>query len=432
MGIATKPLNEEEIKELETTAAPTAEEAAGETEVPLTEERVRELAKEVFDDPNKAKLTPKQEEIEAAFLTLSLIPQTERAFEVKLTEYATKWHDNVIKGDVKNMVDQIKKTDATDEEKKLAFIAFCVLENYARRHENLTELSETLSAYENYFEGQTFLIHLEVCNNIKKLEAFDKAAWSALRLNGVLQKARENKEKLTGNVGADHAFAETVLLAFENAEFLLDKIPDLNKQNLLQEALDVMVDVHVKDRDYAKFYCTHGRLLALVDNFEDALSKLNKAIDKEDNTKGDYPIRIGRYLAFIQQVRALQQKKKAEAQLNDITRLLEEKSQELQNLSREMEQQSKESTTKSMEFLGLFSGIVSFTIGSLTITGAIADQSIKNAAGLIVILMGALIGVYASFGIILHGVFNKKAGRNLAVLALGIGIVVGGILLCLK
>lgn len=382
----------------------------------LTEACVIELAQDVLNASKKGKEMLSLEEIKELFLALP--PQTERSFEKTVVDYALKWDDTVINTDVKNLIDLIKKDAPTQEERKLAFIAFCVLENYARRNENLTDLRNAMNDYHKCFAGEPFLIHLDLCSDIKELEAFKKASWTAERLEQMIQKARTNMGNLTGNVGGDHAFAETVLLAFENAPHLLDEIPRLKKQDLLKEALDVMVEVHVKDSSYAKFYSTHGRLLAIDGKFEDALTYLNKAIDKEDNTRADYPIRIGRYLAFIQQVRALQQAHKNQQAAEEQLKVFEEKTQQ--------------STGKSMEFLGLFSGIVSFTIGSLTITGAIAEQSIKNAAGLIVILMGALIGVFAAFGIILHGAWGKKAVRNLVVLLLGIGIVLGGIWLCLQ
>lgn len=382
----------------------------------LTEARVRELAQDVLNASKKGKHIPSLEEIKELFLALP--PQTDRSFEKTVVDYALKWDDTVINTDVRNLIDLIKKDAPTQEERKLAFIAFCVLENYARRNENLSDLRNAMNDYHKYFVDEPFLIHLDLCSDIKELEAFKKASWTAERLEQMIQKARTNMGNLTGNVGGNHAFAETVLLAFENAPQLLDEIPKLKKQDLLKEALDVMVEVHIMDSAYAKFYSTHGRLLAIDGKFEDALTYLNKAIDKEDNTRADYPIRIGRYLAFIQQVRALQQAHKSQQAAEEQLKAFEEKTQQ--------------STGKSMEFLGLFSGIVSFTIGSLTITGAIAEQSIKNAAGLIIILMGALIGVFAAFGIILHGAWGKKALRNLVVLLLGIGIVLGGVWLCLQ
>ena len=101
-----------------------------------------------------------------------------------------------------------------------------------------------------------------------------------------------------------------------------------------------------------------------------------------------------------------------------------------------IEEKNKESTTKSMEFLGLFSGIVSFTIGTISISSEIEKFSAKHMAGLIIVLMGALMAVFAGFGIILHGTDirkedGRKDRRNLIFVLLGMAIVAGGFILCL-
>lgn len=68
-----------------------------------------------------------------------------------------------------------------------------------------------------------------------------------------------------------------------------------------------------------------------------------------------------------------------------------------------MEESARESLTKNMEFLGLFAGIVSFTSGSISISVAVAERSVLGAAGLIVVLMGALLGiVIAAVGVFLY------------------------------
>ena len=95
-----------------------------------------------------------------------------------------------------------------------------------------------------------------------------------------------------------------------------------------------------------------------------------------------------------------------------------------------LEEDTRSSLTKNMEFLGLFAGIVSFTIGGVSIAGAMADRSLVGAAGLIVVLMGALLGVFAGFGIILHGYRGEKSRRNLLVFALGAVITAAGVFLC--
>lgn len=394
----------------------------------LTESRIRELANEMIAADKKKKYIPTTEQMEQ--MLLDLPPQTSRQYEMDVVQYALKWDDTVIKGELGNFIKRIDKKNPSDKDYRIAFNAFCVAESYARRNENLSELKATMKQYQDKFASEPFLIHLGVCSTIKELEAFHKSAWTPERLSAAIQTARTNMDNLRGainkpkegNIGGAHAFAETVVLAFENALPLLEKIPNLSKEDLLNEALEVIVETHIQDSKYAKFYCTHGRLFAVAGRYDDALNCLNKAIDKEDSSKVDYPIRVGKYLAYVQQIRAQQQ-----AADNKLAA-----AEQLQNVVATLEEQTKDSTTKSMEFLGLFSGIVSFTIGSLTIGGAIAEQSIMHAAGLIVVLMGALMGVFAAFGIILHGAWGKKAIRNLIVLLLGLCIVLGGIWLCLQ
>jgi len=397
----------------------------------LTESYVKKMIDGAIEAAKKDKYLPTKEQMRE--LLLSLPTQTERQFEKDIVKYALKWDDSVFsykekaedgtettkKGELFTFIDPIKEGNLSPEEHRLAFSAFCVAENHARRNENLSILTELDDTYRQYFKNEPFLLHLEVCTEIKKLEAYKQEDWENRDFDEVLKKAQTNMNNLTGNIGADHAYAELILLAFENAPALLDHLAAKKKEKLLQTALDTMVAVHVKD-SYAKFYCTHGRLFAVAGKYDEALEYLNMAIDKEDSSKSDYPIRVGRYLTFIQQVRSQQQaevnKKAADEQLNAVTKTLED--------------QTKDSTTKSMEFLGLFSGIVSFTIGSLTIGGAVAEQSIKHAAGLIIVLMGALMGVFSAFGMILHGFANKRTVRNLIVLLMGLAIIAGGMWLC--
>lgn len=364
--------------------------------------------------------------------------QTERKFEKTIVAYAMNWDDNIFyvkheddagnitytNGILFDIIDMIKQPGISEKDRKLAFSAFCIAENYARRSENRTDLQELTDTYGKDFENEPFTLHLKVCETIKELEAYKKDDRDKFQFDTILANARKNMEQLTGNIGADHAFAETILLAFENAPELMAHMTDRKKEKLLQEALDTMVVVHNKD-DYAKFFCTHARLFAVAGKYDEAQEYLNIAIDKEDNTKSDYPIRVGRYLTYLQQVRT-QQNAEISKRLAD---------EQLHNVVKTLEDQTRDTNTKSMEFLGLFSGIVSFTIGSISISGEIEKFTANQVAGLIVVLMGALMGVFAGFGIILHGADmrkrnNYKGLRNLVVLLMGIGVVIGGLWIC--
>ncbi len=443
----------------------------------LTEEQVSKMIEKAIEAAKKDKVYLTKEDIRKKLLELP--DQIERKFETTVVDYAMKWDDSIFfytenvggnetekKGVLFDFIDLIKLEHPSAEDRCVAFAAFCVADNYARRNENRSQLTEVETNYSKYFENEPFLLHMKLCREIKDLEAFNKLEWDGQRLKQMLEEAKVNTKNLKGdtliasegNVGSAHILAEAILLAFENAPALLDEA-GLNKERLLALALDTIEKVHRKDSGYAKFYCTHARLLAVAGRYEDALNYLNIAIDREDNRKSDYAVRVGKYISYSQQVRIQQQaeanriaaetqlkaqKEIQEEQMQALTqaldeqsRIAQEKSEELNELTTKMqqqaelmEQQSKETTTKNMEFLGLFSGIVSFTIGSLTIGGAIAEQSIKHAAGLIIILMGALMGVFSAFGMILHGFANKKTLRNLVVLLMGIAIIIGGMWLC--
>lgn len=203
--------------------------------------------------------------------------------------------------------------------------------------------------------------------------------------------------------------------------------------------------------------------------FEQAIWDVNTAIAKEDNTRKDYSLRLSQYSSFYQLFRAQQkleeQKASFEQTVLNVTEQISQredqiaddmdskvatvtdriKSQEHQMTAR-MEAQEKETMAKNMEFLGLFSGIVSFTIGSLTLASNFtADDAIK-IAGLIVVLFGSLMCVYAAFGVIMHGVFRyikerdnngektkrRLIWRHIVEFLIGIAIVIGGIVFCIR
>ena len=264
--------------------------------------------------------------------------------------------------------------------------------------------------------------HMLLLSQMGQLENFRETQWNEFSIRDLLQLARKNSAALCHNVGGLHAFAETVALAYENTPALMTRIQETDHINWLNSALAAIEETLRVDPDYAKFYCTYARLLAAGGDYDAALNKLSIAIDKENSQRPDYAIRVGRYLTFSQQFRARKELVSMETTMQT----------HLEQYKSALDDQEKQTLVKNMEFLGLFSGIVSFTIGSLTISGAIAEQSIKSAAGLIVVLMGALMGVFAAFGIILHGASGKKALRNILVLLMGFAAVIGGIAFCLN
>ena len=390
----------------------------------LTRQEVQALALDVYRQNQAAEKKGKQlltrDEIIALFSALP--EESERKFEVDVVGFSVDWDESIIQNELTQFLAPVKAGTANAAEEQLAFSAFCVLVNYERRMKNFSAEERWLQDWQDCFGGHIFYNHMLLLSQMGQLENFRETQWNEFSIRDLLQLARKNSAALCHNVGGLHAFAETVALAYENTPALMTRIQETDHINWLNSALAAIEETLRVDPDYAKFYCTYARLLAAGGDYDAALNKLSIAIDKENSQRPDYAIRVGRYLTFSQQFRARKELVSMETTMQT----------HLEQYKSALDDQEKQTLVKNMEFLGLFSGIVSFTIGSLTISGAIAEQSIKSAAGLIVVLMGALMGVFAAFGIILHGASGKKALRNILVLLMGFAAVIGGIAFCLN
>ncbi len=417
--------------------------------IPADKEELIALMRNVYHEEKSAagKKVLSIKQIKEEFL--SLPGEQTREYELKIAGFARNWADFIIKKSSDNdtlppIMQLLPKPDDVlvygSDEEKIAFAAFAVAINYERLQKNPREEGELLESYRGFF-GRTrktgvgiekhehiFFFHLDVLYRMDMAVGANDAF-----LKDLLYDAKANSINLSENFGGHHAFAETTALVFENASAKLKEELMNAPEHWLEDAKTSAIKAIARDEDYAKFYCTYGRVQALCGELDEAIKSINKAIALEKNTRTDYSIRIGQYSGYYQQFRAQQKLKIQE----------EAMAEKMQEMTMAMEAQEKETMAKNMEFLGLFAGIVSFTIGSLTITGAIAEQSIKHAVGLIIVLMGALMCVFSAFGMILHGFHKVKKDkttnrfqrsfiyRHLIVFLLGLLIIAGGIVFCL-
>lgn len=406
-----------------------------------------------------------------------------RDYEETVVAYATKCSDEVLlaaEAEFWSMKKAAEQNVGKPEEEqtvineKVYFALYALLVNYTRRMKDDKTQKKLLDKYSSYKfkETHVFYNHLRLLRLLGMV--YNQSPSERMEM---LELAQINKRDLTDNKGAAHAFAEAVALVFE-----LDDVADTprfadQRSEWLENAMSAVQSAIDDHPDYAKYYCTRGRIQSLLGKYADALKDIDKAIDEEDTSRKDYAIRIGNYESRGQQIHGKMEQVGVQKHFEDYM------ATETQKYQDELVAREKETATKNMEFLGLFSGIVSFTIGSLTISGAIAQQSIAAAAGLIVVLMGALIAAFAGFGMILHGAcpvikkpkafqkFHQEAApsigneqgetvqekseaekkaeekarkkaekkankverdwRNVVVLVLGLLIVLGGLLLCL-
>ncbi len=330
--------------------------------------------------------------------------------------------------------------DSAEVEDNLAFAAFCALCERLRRNMDHIEHKKVLDQYADRFTAHPFAGHVKL---LYYVDHFDYD-----RKDEIIELARQNKKNMPGNCGALHAFADIVAHAFEH-----NWIHHLNNppsSSVLEEAL-ASVDLAISmDEGYAKFYCTKGRLLSFRKKddrqgqdsrdveYALALQMVQRAIDLEDSGKTDYPIRISNYIYYQQQIQAREQDFVTEQRINHyLEQQMEEHAQKVAGRQDELERAAKDiademrgSMVKNLEFVGLFAGIISFTIGSISISSNLAAISFVGAAGLIIVLMGALLCVFAGFGVILHGFKKGNRLRNVLVFITGLLLTVVGLYIC--
>lgn len=162
--------------------------------------------------------------------------------------------------------------------------------------------------------------------------------------------------------------------------------------------------------DYALFYCTKGRI-ALIDNdYSETDDLFEKAIHLEDSSNKGYALRVGRYQSYKQQARIM----KAIASTD-----IQEQIDALKHAS-----------VSNIEVLSFFAAIISFLLGGLSI--AKEYPVAEEAAGLMIVLMGALLCAFGAFSFLLRFSVSRKWTHNvpyLAVSLLGAGVLMLGWLL---
>lgn len=327
-----------------------------------------------------------------------------------------------------NWVDELMtRSESEDpEEEKVTFAAFCIRIGQFRRNQDRTRENELMTQYRERFDCHPFFNHLLL------MSMLDQDPVS--RSKRVLELADDNTRTMPSNAGVHHALAIAVADIFEATELTPELRPDAK---WLQRGIEASQEALELDPKYPKFHCTAGRLLALQGKHKEALKEISVAIDTENSKQSDYALRIGSYRMYYQRIQekrhSVAMGREVQKQLDTAQELMgqmETSMKEMESKQALLEEDTRSSLTKNMEFLGLFAGIVSFTIGGVSIAGAMADRSLVGAAGLIVVLMGALLGVFAGFGIILHGYRGEKSRRNLLVFALGAVITAAGVFLC--
>jgi len=325
----------------------------------------------------------------------ALLPdETKREYELYIGEIIKK--DKSID---EKAIEILRDTKYNEDILYSAFYCLCI---YYRRYKEYRKYSELLTKYRSVFYEHPTFDYLE---SMFEQEFGDIRKAIDLSLSAI--------EKVKDNAGILHSHAIILAEAFED-----NKLDIRTNPQELDNAIIAAKKAIKLTNNYPKFYCTLGRLQAIKGDFENAKKSIYQAIDMEKPSRLDYSLVIADYqrhitrIEFIRNFKSLDEyKERLEKDLTDIKEKTEKRFSDInESINGYM--------TRNLEFLGFFTALISFTIGSIQI----AANSYGNAARLIITLCGGLLLALGGFGIILNG--RKGINRTLLVITLGIIMIV--------
>jgi hypothetical protein len=292
---------------------------------------------------------------------------------------------------------------------KVFYSAFFCLCTYYRRRKDTSKYGETLDKYRHAFNQNPTYNYLKSMFLMQRGREVD--------IKEAINLSRKARKEVPDNVGIIHCFAEIIAEAFEEGVLELEG----NREDL-EQAKQSIEEVLKETSDYAKFYCTYGRLLAIAGEYKAAKQEILCAIDKEDSSKKDYSLRIGEYQRYLIQITSKNYADKTLLEFEKYSREMDGWNTEIKASMVESEKEVKssiqETLNKNLEFLGFFTALISFIIASVQI---LTKCNFRDAFQLILELGGMLMLVLSSFGIILNG--NRYIKRSSVVFTMGIIII---------
>lgn len=330
-----------------------------------------------------------------------------RKFEKQLSSYVDK-HLEV--RDLKELEDLMNHTEP--DHRYLGFYGMFICH---RRLMQYSKLREMLDAHRNEFEHYESYAHLYTLCHIDhndRLATGDELMGHISDAENVIKTFRrlETLQNPVNLAGVLHAFADLVITyceRYKEHQQEILKIWGRKAEQALAEAID--------KEDYAKYYCTKGRLQALKNDYENAVDLVKEAVCREQPGNyasiSQYSLRIMQYQSHLVSIQAR----------GEIHNLNEQQSRMNENV-----EHIRSSLLNNVEIIAFFSGIISFVIGSLTLA---KDSSAMQAAGLIVVLLGALLLVYNCFAMLLHMEKELCLARKIVFAVGSLCIVVGGLVI---
>lgn len=337
-----------------------------------------------------------------------------RGYEKQIVVLSQKYEQDVVQEAMEHLLGNKTETDP------VRYAAYCTLHTLHRRLRDKEKLRVLRFQHEKEFQEHPSALHFQLLSYVDLGEEIEGES--------VLIQAVESAGRMRGSAGAEHLTADLVVRFYKSNPHLRDTPRGREWMSTGLQA----VERAIANDSYAKFHYTKARLLSMSGQYDRALHELQIAQDLEDSSRRDYALRMATYLTEANRIEGLQRSAEMEEELMRHTANLDAKQQTAERNIAEQMGKLDDSSVKNLEFLGLFAGIISFTIGGISIVASASQFSFTGAAGLLVVLMGTLLEVFCGFGVILHGLGKtpENRQRNLVVCIFGVVMIALGLALC--
>ncbi len=294
------------------------------------------------------------------------------------------------------LVDILESKEYSEGARFIAFYGLCI--KY-RRLKNYSKFKDILNRFHDLFKNEP-IYWVQKAVYKKTFETNPEDLDDALKL------WRNIDSQIKELPAFVQAYADTVVLCFENQTLNIENIKD---KELLVNTID-HIETAISKRTYSKYYATLGKLLLLNGEYNKAIKNVKIAIDKENSNSVDYSLRINEYELIIAQINI---KKSYDVEINKLKKY----ANDIEQVKVEIEK----SKYDTLSFLGFFTALISFTMGSYQLMG---DLNFTQRVQLILVLGGTIILAFSGLKIILKT--SRESLKDLIFM-----IVLGFSIICL-
>lgn len=281
---------------------------------------------------------------------------------------------------------------------KLRFFGFSIFLAFYRRRKAYSKMRNFFNKHENEFRAiqkMKFVKGVVLKHSNTPFEIAQAVA--------ILDTVIEEFQK-ADNPGYLQSYADAVIIAVDRDL----KPPSFTKEEHLQRAEERITQALDLNPEYPKYYATLAQLEFHGGKYESALQNIREAMQLEDPSSADHPIRLLDY-------RSLQVKAETYRDFAHIKSNADSVKEEIEKVREDVKQER----GRSVGFIGVFSALIALVIAT---TSMITVDKFGNSVLLLVILGGLLLIIVETMMVRLSS--NEKKWEPCLFVTAGIVLIV--------